>query len=74
MNFHLNFRNEQFGRGTQEDSYELLNTVLSGIFDEIINNADVSLTSSFCCNIFNLFRTQPVDTLHLFCDMHCLFW
>lgn len=33
--------NNQFGRGTQEDSYELLNTVLSGIFDEI-NNADIS--------------------------------
>lgn len=33
-------RNNQFGRGTQEDSYELLNTLLSGIFDEI-NNSDV---------------------------------
>lgn len=33
--------NNQFGRGTQEDSYELLNTVLGGIFDEI-NNADIS--------------------------------
>lgn len=33
--------NDQFGHGTQEDSYELLNTVLGGIFDEI-NNADIS--------------------------------
>lgn len=33
--------NNQFGRGTQEDSYELLNTVLGGMFDEI-NNADIS--------------------------------
>lgn len=33
--------NNQFGRGTQEDSYELLNTLLSGIFDEI-NNSDNS--------------------------------
>lgn len=33
-------RNNQFGRGTQEDSYELLNTLLSGIFDDI-NNSDV---------------------------------
>uniref|UniRef100_K1PV38 ubiquitinyl hydrolase 1 n=1 Tax=Magallana gigas TaxID=29159 RepID=K1PV38_MAGGI len=32
--------NDQFGHGTQEDSYELLNTVLGGIFDEI-NNADI---------------------------------
>ena len=29
------FRNNQFGRGTQEDSYELLNTLLSGVFDEV---------------------------------------
>lgn len=34
-------RNNQFGRGTQEDSYELLNTLLSGIFDDI-NNSDNS--------------------------------
>lgn len=33
--------NDQFGHGTQEDSYELLNTLLGGLFDEI-NNADIS--------------------------------
>ncbi|XP_062580504.1 ubiquitin carboxyl-terminal hydrolase 16-like isoform X2 [Saccostrea cucullata] len=27
--------NNQFGRGTQEDSYELLNTLLDGIFNEL---------------------------------------
>ncbi|XP_061169355.1 ubiquitin carboxyl-terminal hydrolase 16-like [Saccostrea echinata] len=27
--------NDQFGRGTQEDSYELLNTLLGGLFDEL---------------------------------------
>ncbi|XP_048769467.2 ubiquitin carboxyl-terminal hydrolase 16-like [Ostrea edulis] len=27
--------NNQFGHGTQEDSYELLNTLLGGIFDEL---------------------------------------
>lgn len=34
--------NDQFGHGTQEDSYELLNTLLGGLFDEI-NNADVEV-------------------------------
>ncbi|XP_062578197.1 ubiquitin carboxyl-terminal hydrolase 16-like isoform X4 [Saccostrea cucullata] len=29
--------NNQFGRGTQEDSYELLNTLLGGILDELQN-------------------------------------
>ncbi|XP_062573647.1 ubiquitin carboxyl-terminal hydrolase 16-like isoform X2 [Saccostrea cucullata] len=40
-------QNNQFGRGTQEDSYELLNTLLGGIFDELqIANENGTLRST----------------------------
>ncbi|XP_061195761.1 ubiquitin carboxyl-terminal hydrolase 16-like [Saccostrea echinata] len=40
--------NNQFGRGTQEDSYELLNTLLGGILDEIIQNVKSGREEGIC--------------------------